>query len=58
MMIKKPTTEARVRKSAFLSLILGREGLRIFSMKSADGASKVPLAVDMIAERSAQKNIT
>lgn len=56
-MIKNPTTEPRVRINAFLSLICLRLERRIFSIKSALGASSVPEAVDIIAESNAQKNI-
>ncbi len=57
MIRKNQITEDRVRKRAFLSDIWGRAGRKIFSIKSADGARSVPLAVDIIAERSAPKNI-
>jgi hypothetical protein len=55
---KKPITVLFVRRRAFLSDISGSAGLKIFSIKSAEGARRVQLAVDMIAERSAPKNIT
>lgn len=59
MIIKKnPKTLERVTKRSFLSEIPGRNGLRIFSAKRAEGARSVPLAVDMIADNSAPKNIT
>ncbi len=58
MMKKKPTTVARVMVSAFLSERAGSHGRMMFSMKSADGARSVPEAVDMIAERRAQKKRT
>lgn len=51
-------TELRVRKSCFVEVSLGRNGFKIFSDISAAGARSVAEAVDMIAERSAQKNIT
>jgi hypothetical protein len=55
---KNQSTLDFVKISAFLSDISGSAGRSIFSMKSAEGARSVPLAVDMIAERRAQKNIT
>jgi hypothetical protein len=55
---KNQKTLERVRRSSFFGLISGREDFRIFSVKSAAGARSVPLAVDMMAERRAQKNIT
>lgn len=59
MMIRKvPNTDARVSNRSFLPVSPGREGFKIFSAKRAEGARSVPEAVDMIAERSAQKNIT
>ncbi len=58
MMRKVPNTDARVTNRSFLPVSPGREGFKIFSAKSADGASSVPEAVDMIAESRAQKNIT
>jgi hypothetical protein len=58
MIIKNQNTVPLVRKRAFLSDISGSAGRSIFSIKRADGARRVPLAVDIIAERSAPKNIT
>lgn len=55
---KVQNTDARVRKRIFAPEIFGKSGFMIFSAKSADGARSVPDAVDMIAERSAPKNIT
>lgn len=59
MMIRKvPNTDARVSNRSFLPESPGREGFKIFSAKRAEGARSVPEAVDMIADRRAQKNIT
>jgi hypothetical protein len=52
-----PNTEIRVRKRSFLGDIFGMSGLSIFSVNRALGARSVPEAVDIMAERSAQKNI-
>ncbi len=57
IIIKNNTTVTRVSISAFLSVIYFKLGRRIFSIKRALGARSVPDAVDMIADKSAPKNI-
>ncbi|MCY1302980.1 hypothetical protein D9M70_526670 [compost metagenome] len=53
----QPTTVRRMASRNWRSSIAGRKRLRTFSVKVTDGASRVPEAVDMIAESSAPKNM-
>ncbi|MNY38826.1 hypothetical protein D3C86_1734720 [compost metagenome] len=52
------TMVTRMANKNCLSFMSGRKRLSTFSVKVTDGASKVPEAVDMIADSSAPKNMT
>src|SRR5665213_588589 len=53
----KPTITTRIRVRNLWSGILGRNGLRMFSLKLTDGARRVALAQLLMADRSAPKNM-